>query len=312
MNQPRTMINAKPAKAKIENSEAEVVNALDNLKVEIVDAPSLEQLDSYLPEYVMAIWEDKPGELAPLDPKQRRWITNEVLHGRTFLPTAAETIGITFKITGLSVQDITHLIRYRRGSFSAQCTGDRFMTDDIFTIPAVIEESKFASRYNALMSDIHNLYIDMVNEGISPLDARYVMPMARSSFYYARFSYSDAISIIRQRIDRNIQPMSDNVLAYKMYEALLEKYPNIWDHVDIDAPPKFYLGSMETKFCSNLYLPEDMHMPDRSKVDQTNYIYGYREWPESFKKHYEHCKAAQQRAKAAATDTLEPDLPERQ
>ena len=304
VNQPNTKINVKVANGPVANHDAKVVDALDAIKVRIIDAPSIEQLCRYIPEYVSATWADTPIENVPdiNDIDTRRWMVNEVLHGRTFLPTAAETIGITMCIEGISIQDVTHLTRYRRGSFSAQSTGDRFMTDETYTMPANIKGSMFEERYKKLMTLSQNLYIDMVNSGISPLDARYVTPVARSTFYYARFAYSDVLALIRQRIDRNIQPMSDNVLAYKMYEELLKIYPSIYDVINIDAAPKFYLSTMNTEYCSNLYRPEEMHTKDMDNVPgPENFVYGYREWPESFKKAYDSVKLAQAKAKDLLT-----------
>lgn len=294
MNQPKTLIDVKPIHEPMPKDAGNFEDASTVISIKLVDSPSFMQLTGYLPEFVLGIWQDRNTDLREFTEIERMWIVNEVMHNRTFLPTAAETIGCTWFLDGISVQDVTHLIRYRRGSYSAQCTGDRYMTNETFAIPSIINQTDLRDDYIEAMKKCQEVYNKLVYSGISPLDARYVMPMGKTTFYHARYSISDSLALIRQRIDRNIQPMSDNVIAYRMYQELLKHYPNMYDAVDIDAPPKWYFATMNTAFCSNLYQPEDMHNQEYSAE---NYVYEKRPWPDAFKKVYNECKTAQVQAK---------------
>jgi thymidylate synthase ThyX len=79
-------------------------------------------------QYVKATWADNPDDT---NPDAGNWNSRElsanledVLNFRA-LPTPMECLGFTFKLSGLSFQEVTHIIRHRAGSFAAQCTGDR-------------------------------------------------------------------------------------------------------------------------------------------------------------------------------------------
>ena len=75
--------------------------------------------------YVKATWADDPEETRPnVSQKELSKNLEDVLCFRA-LPTPMECMGFTFKLSGLSFQEVTHIIRHRAGSFAAQCTGDR-------------------------------------------------------------------------------------------------------------------------------------------------------------------------------------------
>jgi hypothetical protein len=121
----------------------ELVNNLKCIKVSLLSNPTLDQLASFIPDYVLATWSDYPDEFTKdLTTRERYKIVSDTFHGK-FLPTALETVGLTFRVDGLSYIDITHLLRHRTGSFSAQCTADRFLQSDTHCIPSSIENSKY-------------------------------------------------------------------------------------------------------------------------------------------------------------------------
>lgn len=267
----------------------ELVNNLEVINVELLDAPPLEQLTTFIPEYVLATWSDSPKEFTKdLSYKERLQIVNDTFHMK-FLPTALETIGLTFRIDGMSYIDVTHLIRHRTGSFSAQCTADRFLQSDIHCIPSSIQGSEFEDEYTELTTKCKELYTKMIKDKkISIMDARYILPRNSVCFYYVRFNIKDAIAFIRQRIDRQIQPMSDNVIAYKMFTSILDKYPCMYDMVDIDATPMHYMKTTMSPYTTGLHQPEEKW--DTFEYNEQDFLYGRREWPEQFKKIYDETK----------------------
>lgn len=236
----------------------EFINNLDAISVKLVDAPSLEQLFHYIPAFVGATWADRPmGKYTRAD---RARAVRAALTFKT-LPTALETISLTFAISGISLQEVTHIIRYRKGSFSAECSGDKWWTDKIALIPNSIQnsvESGIRERYEQLVRDAKQLYCDMIDtHQISIMDARYILPRCLETFYYMRVSFSDAIHFIRQRIDKQIQPETDNIIAYQMYEEILRAIPFAFGLVNIHAPAMFYVNTARTGKATNLYFPDE-------------------------------------------------------
>ena len=94
------------------------------------------------------------------------------------LPTPMECLGFTFRLSGLSFQEVTHIIRHRAGSFAAQCTGDRFLHHEPCLVPSAVENSPdLYRRWKRHVEDSKKLYADMVDtRQISMMDARTILP----------------------------------------------------------------------------------------------------------------------------------------
>lgn len=280
--------NLEPVKLPMEQKwnkvpETEFINNLDAIKVELIDAPSIEQLMNYITPFVNATW-DEPDKKYTI--KEKAEAVYNALHFKT-LPTALETIGLTFRISGISMQEVTHIIRYRKASFSAECSGDKWWTDKKALIPNSVEnsngdgfraggqiprENNFHARYIELVEECKKLYQDMIDsKQISIMDARYILPRCMETFYYMRMNLADAVHFIRQRIDKQIQPETDNVIAYQMYIEILKKIPFAFGLVNIHAPSAFYISTARTGRATNLYFPDE----DSDKFDwnEKDFIY---------------------------------------
>ena len=108
------------------------------------------------------------------------------------------------------------------------------------------------------INQVCQLYCDMIDsKKISIMDARYILPRCLETFYYMRLSLKDAIHFIRQRIDKQIQPETDNIIAYQMYLEILRQFPYANGIVDIHAPSQFYINTARTGKATNLYFPDE-------------------------------------------------------
>lgn len=251
--------------------ETEFINNLDSIQVSLVSAPTLEHLRSYIPYYTGATWAESPykkvtAEAADLALK-------EMFNGFS-LPSAKETISLVFLIDGISLQEVTHLIRHRNGSFSADCSGDKWWSDKDGLVPYSVENSPmFLERYMKLVEDAKELYCDMIDSRrISIMDARYILPRCLSTFYYVRFNFNDCIAFINQRKDVQIQPETDNVIAYKMFHCLLRLYGEyVAGCVDFTNPSPFYQKMARTGKATNLYVPEPE--VDNFEWNEEDFIY---------------------------------------
>ena len=253
-------------------------NNLKALKVELVDAPTSTQARDVAWHYVKATWADSSEEVNPsieLDSIKSKNLL-DVLQFRA-LPTPMECLGFTFRLSGLSFQEVTHIIRHRAGSFAAQCTGDRDLRSDDAVIPESVENSpEFLERYKKIVEDSKRLYSDMTDsKSISMMDARMVLPKCMTSFYYMRLNLKDLIGFVKQRQDQQIQPAADNILAARMAIEACKVIPELTQVFNFDKPDSHYINTFRVKEGNkwvsrgtNLYYPEpkndtfDFHAED--------------------------------------------------
>jgi thymidylate synthase (FAD) len=240
---------------RMEQPTTEYLEALSAIKVKLIQSPSLEELMDYIPEFALATWEDKPR--SDYTEKERYECITKLLRGEV-LPTALETVGLTFLISNIDLIDVTHLIRHRTMSFSAHCTGDRDQRHDPCLVkPSILVDPEYVDRFMNIVDDAKELYADMVDSGqVSILDARTILPRALTNHYYARVNLKDFIGYLRQRLDRQIQPESDNIIALKMLVEANKKLPGLKEVVDLNAPDHWFVKTAQTDHSSNLYRPE--------------------------------------------------------
>ena len=242
------------------------MNNLKALKVELIDAPTSEQARNVAWHYVKATWADDPNEVNPLNATDAIKSKNllDVLQFRA-LPTPMECLGFTFRLSGLSFQEVTHIIRHRAGSFAAQCTGDRDLRDDPAVVPEAVENSpEFLERWCSLVEESKQLYADMTDSKVvSMMDARMILPKCLTSFYYMRLNLKDLIGFVRQRQDVQIQPAADNILAARMAIEACKAVPELSQVLNFNSPDMHYIKTFRVregdKWISrgtNLYWPE--------------------------------------------------------
>lgn len=235
----------------------EFVNNLKSINVVLMSAPSMEELMGYIPEWARATWMESTESCKELRVAEKLGLVRDVFKQRT-LPSALETINLVFQIDGISLQEVTHILRHRQASFSADCSADKWWTDKRALVPNAIENSEeFYRRYCEITEAAKQLYCDMIDSRkVSILDARYILPRNLETFYYMKMPLNACISFIIQRLDRQIQPETDNIIAYQMYLALLEKYPIANGLIDIDMPATHYMRTARSGHSSNIYRPE--------------------------------------------------------
>ena len=265
-------------------------NNIESIKVKLMSAPTMDDLRAYLPQFALATWSEEADSNDYISLRERDKVIREVLEGKA-LPTALETINLVFRIEGISLQEVTHILRHRMASFSADCSGDKWWTNKDALVPASIQNSKgsdsdeawyatgnkiskdnYYARYQQIVQMAKELYCDMIDtKQISIMDARYILPRCLETFYYMRITLKDALAFIRQRIDKQIQPETDNVMAYLMWLALLERYPVMNGIIDIHQPSHFYVKMARTGKATNLYFPDKDS--DLFEYNENDFIY---------------------------------------
>ena len=245
----------------------------DEIKVKLVDGPTMNQLLEWVPEFVTATWMDEYTEKNMTLEEKIENIT-KAFKGQT-LPTVLENVRFTFLVTGMTYIEVSHMLRHRNFSVSAFCSGDTFLHEASVMIPESINNSpEFKERYEKVMSEAKELYADMVNsKRISIMDARYALPVSRFQGYYFSMCYKDLVAFVKQRIDRAIQPKSDNLIAYQMWVEACKRLPFLakLDIIDFDVPSWFFINTSRSGHSTNLYIPEEHN--DKFEWNEKDFLY---------------------------------------
>ena len=126
-----------------EKPKTEYVNGLESINVRILNAPSTLDLENYIAEFCSGTWQDIPKR--DFTSKEKKQAVKDLFDGY-LLPTALETIKITFIIEGMDIADVMHLIRHRLMGFSASGSGDRDMRNDRIILKPSMIGSKYEER----------------------------------------------------------------------------------------------------------------------------------------------------------------------
>ena len=231
----------------------EFVNQLEAIDVQIVHAPTVAEFRKTISVFLMNTWNDKiQWEFPDADIDQ----TIDELFRYELLPTAMETINITWSVNGMDMIDTTHLIRHRLFSFAAQVHGDRDMRDDrVMVKPGIMANADFFERYKTITTMARDLYVDMLDSGlVHGLDTRTIMPRNFEHFYMVRCTIKDLIGYCIMRGDEQIQTTVDNIIAMKLWLEVLKRYPFLAGLVDFRKPDAFY-QRQSAKGKTNIFPP---------------------------------------------------------
>ena len=274
--------NKRFIKRKIKSWNGEYVNDLANIKVTLLNYTPYKILERYIPELVTATWNENIEEFRKtLLPKDKDEIMKLCFAGK-LIPTALKSIPVTILIEGITTHDVTHLLRHSGLQFAADCTGDKYIVDRPIIIPSFLNDCpiEYVERYINIMKDSYKLYDDICNNLGSKVhiqDARLVLPRTMETFYYVTGSLFDFLNFLRQRIDMQVQPKSDNILALKIYKELKKVYPI---NIDLNARNNFYCNESEHELSSKWYSPLPQNETEYTTSMDTVYgdmtkMYGY-------------------------------------
>lgn len=245
------LVNLKTNEAPITN----YIHGLEAVNVRMLDCPSEVDLMKYIPEFASGTWEDYPKNDFGL--AERKQVLDDLFAGY-ILPTALETIKMTFIIEGIDLVDVCHLIRHRTLSFSAQGTGDRDLRhDNVLVKPSIIADSGYFERFAKIMEDAKSLYADITDDPDMPiLDARTFMPRCTSNYYYVSGDLKAIMAFVGQRKDESIEPESINIFAIKLWTEVVKRFPQLKYKIDLRSPDLFAIETSKGGRSSNFYRPE--------------------------------------------------------
>lgn len=232
----------------------EFKHGLDAVNVRMLDCPTTNDLMSYIPEFASGTWEDYPKTEFTIE--ERAKVIDDLFAGY-ILPTALETIKMTFIIEGIDLVDVCHLIRHRTLSFSAQGTGDRDLRNDPVLVKPSILASEHSAKFIKLIELSKELYADITDDPNMPiLDARTVLPRCTSNYYYVSGDLKAIMAFVGQRKDESIEPESVNILAIKLWTEVVKQFPQLKTKIDLRSPDLFAIETSKGGRSSNFYRPE--------------------------------------------------------
>lgn len=247
------------------------VNDLENIDVELLSAPSLEEILNMSTGCLLSTWDPcgrhldsnrNKAEVSEVDKEEAMKLFYRACKGG-FLPAFLETVNIVVLFDGINWHDVTHLIRSRKMTFFADCSGDKLLNTREITIPESFIKGGYEEEYKELMNKSMELYCKLMNDkNISHHDARLVVPRTEGTFYYVKMNLGDAIRVCHQRFDHQTQPKSDSIMMAQLWVEICKKYPFLSTLLDFDETNKFYIHECQTNFASMFYQP----LPQNEKV----------------------------------------------
>lgn len=227
-----------------EPQKLEFLEQLSHLKVSIINAPSEYEFKETIARFMLNSWSESPRVYfsnSEMDECVRQLFAGEIL------PNGQEIIGITFCIENLDLIDVTHLIRHRGFTFSAQCSDRDLRNLPILIKPSIAADEGFRKRYMEICNLQNELYIDMMDSGkICTFDARTVMPISKTHFYNCRACIKDIIAYVNQRSDEQIQTQVDNIIAIKLWTEVVKLYPFLKHVVNLRKKSDYYINQCKS------------------------------------------------------------------
>lgn len=264
-----------------ETPTTEFYNSENSIKVHMMSHPEGNFRERCF-DMIMSTWQDGVGEYQIPKTEDNINKTFRKLLAFKVLPNSMEHLHFQFRLEGLTLVEITHVLRHRMfNSIHAQCTADRFLTHDSAFIPSSIEGTEFEEEYIRLTKETKRLYQDMVNSRkISIMDARYILPRNHRYFYYVGMNLKDAIMFIKQRRCTAIQPELDNLLAKGIYDSITSVIPELRDFLSLQCDPGCHTTFGNDEHTTRLYQPDNNHrellerkLPEGMAINPDNFIY---------------------------------------
>ena len=257
-----------------EKPTTEFINNLDAIEVVLLNYPTVDQLISAIIPFTNATWNDDPIQVRDnMTMKEKIQNVYDAFHFK-YLPQSLEAVNLTFLLKGIDMQTVTHILRNRVGfTFSAECSGDKWWTYKKSLVPNSVQQSdEFYKRWKKITQDCKELYCDMIDsKKISIMDARHILPRNMETYYLMHVNFLSLLNFLRQRIDKQIQPEEDNVLAYRLLIETIKKVPFAINCVDIHAPAMHYVKMARTGKATNLYFPDKDS--DKFEWNENDFIY---------------------------------------
>lgn len=164
-----------------------------------------------------------------------------------------EHIKLTFAVEGVSVVTLKQITRHRLMSFTVR--SQRYIgigDNDDYVVPDEVLEKGFGKEYHKFMDDAFELYRKLVEGGVSPENARYVIPQAVMTKFVVSMNFREFKHYIGLRLCSRAQ-WEIRQLARMMWEEVAK----------VDDLKKLLVWAKVAPRCVQLgYCPERELMPE--------------------------------------------------
>jgi thymidylate synthase (FAD) len=245
------------------------------IKVTLMNPEPEESMMNRIYSFVKATWADSPEELENATKEQKEDALNQMLSGKA-LGLGLETVNLTFTIAGISHIDAQQITRQRVGvTFSAQCTGDRFLTHNDVLVEECIAQDKDLL-HDFIMSTLKTkmCYSHLVNSGkVSIQAARCILPRNIETFYNMNTNLSTLMFFHQKRIENESQTWQMNEVAQQMADEVCKAYPQLKEVFERNKKKfkfqKEAAADRKNSFSTSLYIPKD----DEFEYNDKDFLY---------------------------------------
>ncbi|RJR29239.1 FAD-dependent thymidylate synthase [Candidatus Microgenomates bacterium] len=229
---PKAKTHKKPAEVlKGETPRSEFADSLDSVKVDLIYYPD-SKIDLTAYAFQKATWMTDPY-IPNKDKKRDKEILKDLkIHAfeKKGLPLSLELYDFVFCVSGIT-RLVTHqIVRNRIGAtYSQQCSGDKDWRHHRVLVPrSIYKDKKVYEKFRSQVLENKKLYADMLDTMEIPvLDARRILPHCLETFIYVKFNLVTLATFIPKRDCVQTQEPEMVMVARRMREAVLKKFPNI-------------------------------------------------------------------------------------
>ncbi len=146
-------------------------------------------------------------------------------------PSVLEHVTFTFLIRGISRVTSHQLVRHRIASYTQESQRYSVVNKE-YVIPESIKVKGYESRYCTLIEKAFELYEEMIESGIPPEDARYVLPQAVTTTILMTVNLRELLHIACLRLSNKAQ-WEIRELVNAMISEVNKVIPEIRDLINL-------------------------------------------------------------------------------
>lgn len=243
-----------------------------SIKVKLIKHDDPVQMMKGTYKFVKATWADSPSDNDVATEDQMKDALQQMLSGKA-LGLGLETVNLMFEISGITHIDAQQITRQRIGvTFSAQCTGDRFLThNDILVEESINQDPVLLDGFVKSTLATKKSYSDMVDSlKVSIQAARSILPRNIETFYYMNTNLMTLLFFHQKRIDDGSQTWQMNEISQQMADEVCRVFPDLASVFEKNKSKfkfqKEASADRKNSFSTGLYVPKvdefDYHVRD--------------------------------------------------
>ena len=130
--------------------------------------------------------------------------TGKWLEEATKFPSVLEHIVFTFLIEGISRVTSHQLVRHRIASYTQESQRYSVVSKE-YIVPKSVRLKGYENKFHSLIEESFKLYTEMVESGIPPEDARYILPQAVTTSMLMTVNLRELLHIVCLRLSNKAQ-----------------------------------------------------------------------------------------------------------